>query len=124
MNLVELKNEILKDGVIDEDEVKQIAIAIYEDGKIDEEEANFLFELNDACSGKANHASWGELFIKAIVDYLLTDEVSPGTIDDDEAKWLADQIGGDGQVDPTEKALLEKLKADSKNFPDILNALL
>lgn len=124
MSLIDLKNEILKDGVIDKDEVKQIAIAIYEDGVIDKEEADFLFELNDAVSGKENHKSWNDLFIKAIVDFLLTDENSSGDIDDSEAEWLAEKIGGDGQIDTLEKELLLKLKDSSKNFPDILNKLL
>ena len=49
---------------------------------------------------------------------------SPNEIDDEEANYLYNQIKGDGQVDETERALLENLKAKSKNFPEILASLL
>jgi len=119
--LSELKNSILADGVIDAEEVKQLREVLYADGKIDKEEAEFLFELNDAVSGKENHPSWDMLFIEAITSFLLEDETSPGEIDDDEAKWLLDKIQGDGQIDGVERALLENLKAKSKNFPKMLD---
>ncbi len=122
--LTDLKASILEDGVIDADEVKEISALIYEDGSIDQEEADFLFELNDAVSGKANDASWNALFIQGISDYLLKDEESPGEIDADEAKWLIEKIGADGNVDGVEKDLLAKLKKEATSFPDSLKVLL
>ncbi|MDR1368868.1 MAG: TerB family tellurite resistance protein, partial [Dysgonamonadaceae bacterium] len=114
--LKELKVSILADadGVIDEAEVKQLREVLYADGKIDKEEADFLFELNDAVSGKANHNSWQTLFVEAITNFLLEDETSPGEIDEDEAQWLLEKIQGDGQLDETEKALLANLKSKAK----------
>jgi uncharacterized membrane protein YebE (DUF533 family) len=108
--LEELKKAILADGVIDKDEVAQLKTALYADGKIDKEEADFLFELNDAVSGKANDTSWTTLFVDAITDYLLED----GQLDEDEKKWLAEKVQGDGQVDKVEQALIDNLK--SKGF--------
>ena len=119
--LNELKKSILEDGVIDAAEVKQLREVLYADGVIDKEEAEFLFELNDAVSGKENDESWEALFVEAVTSFLLEDETSPGEIDDDEAKWLLAKIQGDGQLDKTEKALLDNLKAKAKNFPGILN---
>lgn len=123
-NLTELKKELLADSVIDAAEVKTIKDVIYEDGKIDKEEAEFLFEINDAVSGKENAPEWSELFINAITSFMLEDETSPNEIDDDEAKYLYEKIKGDGQVDELERALLENLKAKSNNFPEILASLL
>ena len=40
-----LKKEILADGIIDEAEVNELQILLYQDGAIDKEEADFLFEL-------------------------------------------------------------------------------
>ncbi|MDR0688569.1 MAG: TerB family tellurite resistance protein [Prevotellaceae bacterium] len=119
--LSELKKSILADGVIDEAEVKQLREALYADGKIDKEEAEFLFELNDAVSGKNNHSSWETLFVEAITSFLLEDEQSPGEIDEAEAQWLLAKVQGDGQLDKTEKALLDNLKAKAKKLPDALN---
>ena len=123
-NLDQLKKELLADGIIDREEVKTIKSVIYEDGKIDKDEADFLFELNDAVSGKDNAPEWKNLFVDAITAFVLEDEVSPNEIDDDEAEYLYDQIKGDGQVDDIERALLENIKAKAKNFPEILASLL
>ena len=124
MTLNELKADLLADGIIDADEVAKLKEVLYEDGVIDKEEANFLFEINDAVTGKDNDPAWETFFIQAIEDFLLKDEVSPGEIDADEAAWLVEKIGADGQVDGTEKALLEKLQKEAKSFPETLAALL
>ena len=119
-----LKNEILADGIIDANEVKELETVLFADGKIDEEEATLLFELNDAVSGKENDSSWSKLFVKAVSSYVLDDENSNGEIDEQEAKWLYDNIKGDGQIDDTERELLNNLRAKSNNFPEILEGLL
>ena len=123
-NLEQLKKELLADGIIDSEEVKTIKAVIYEDGKIDKDEADFLFELNDAVSGKDNAPEWKDLFVNAITAFVLEDEVSPNEIDSDEADYLYNQIKGDGQVDDIERALLENIKAKAKNFPEKLASLL
>lgn len=124
MNLKKLKQAILEDGIIDADEVNQLRTILYDDGVIDQEEADMLFELNDEVSGKNNDPSWETLFISAICDFLLEDEVSPGEIDDDETKWLLDKIQGDGKVDDIELKLLTTLKSKAKFFPIELEKLL
>lgn len=122
--LEQLKDEILADGVIDSSEVQELETVLFADGKIDAEEAEFLFELNNSVSGKVNHESWGELFVKAVSSYVLDDETSAGEIDDNETEWLLNKIQGDGQIDAVERKLLENLKNNSKNFPTKLSELL
>lgn len=122
--LEELKKELLADGIIDAAEVKELEEVLYEDGVIDKNEADFLFELNNAVSGKANAPEWKDFFVKAITSFVLDDNQSNGEVDEDEAKYLYDQIKGDGQIDDIEKALLENIKAKSKNFPVLLTELL
>ena len=122
--LLELKKSILADGVIDEGEVKQLREVLYADGKIDKEEAEFLFDLNDAVSGKNNHESWGILFVDAITNFLLDDEISPGEIDAEEAQWLLEKIQGDGQVDGIELDLLKNLKMKAKAILQSLLSLM
>lgn len=113
--LTELKAAVLEDGIIDAAEVAEIKEVIYADGIIDAEEAEFLFALNDAVSGKENAPEWAQLFIEAITDFVLADEVSPNVVDADEAKYLIDAINGDGVVDATELALMVNIidKAES-----------
>ena len=124
MNLHELKNELLADGIIDSAEVQKMKDALYADGVIDKEEAEFLFEINDAVSGKENAKEWGSFFAQAICDFLLKDENSPGEIDAQEAAWLLDKVGADGKVDDVEKALLVKLQSEAKNFPTELSNII
>lgn len=123
-NFDQLKKELLADGIIDSEEVKTIKSIIYEDGKIDKDEADFLFELNDAVSGKDNAPEWKDLFVDAITAFVLEDLVSPNEIDSDEADYLYKQIKSNGLVDDIERALLENIKAKAKNFPDKLASLL
>jgi len=122
--LNELKTSILADGVIDEQEVKQLREVLYADGVIDKEEAEFLFELNDAVSGKENHSSWGILFIEAITSFLLEDEISPGVVDEDEAAWLLAKLLGDGKLDGIELSLLQNLRSKTNQLPQSLGDLL
>ena len=91
---------------------------------IDKEEAEFLFEINNAVSGKENDSSWESLFIEAISNFLLEDENTPGEIDKEEADWLFEKINGDGQIDSIEKNLLLNLKNKAKSFPTNLESLL
>lgn len=122
--LKQLKASILADGIIDADEVRIINQAIYEDGKIDREEADFMFELNDVVSGKENHYSWKDLFVKAISDYVLKDDTSYGSVDEEEADYLIGKIQGDGKIDEIEQALLlkilEKASGTCEKFQDFV----
>jgi hypothetical protein len=122
--LEQLKTELLADGIIDAEEVRELDIVLFADGRIDTAEAEFLFELNNAVSGKDNHSSWQDLFIKAISSFLLEDDRSAEEIDTEEAEWLYRKIKGDGAIDDVEKALLIHLKKMSKNFPANLASLL
>ncbi len=106
MPLDEFATLILDDGVIDADEVVKIRERLYDDGTIDREEADFLFKLNDAVSGKENDASWQAFFVEALTDHVLKDEETPGVIDGDEAAFLIEKIKGDEKVDETELQLL------------------
>lgn len=119
-----LKKELLADGIIDVGEVKELEEVLYADGIIDKNEADFLFELNNAVSGKKNAPEWKEFFVNAITSFVLDDNQSNGEVDDNEAQYLYDQIKGDGKIDDVEKALLENIKAKSKNFPALLSELL
>jgi hypothetical protein len=122
--LESLKKEVLEDGIIDYSEVQEIEELIYADGKIDKEEADFLFDLNDAVSGKENDKSWETLFIKAITAFVLEDDISAGEIDDDEVAYLKAKIEGDGVIDATEKKLLLHLKTTTGSLHKDLQALL
>jgi uncharacterized membrane protein YqhA len=118
--ITDIKETILARGFIDENAVKQLR-HVCTGGNISNENANILFELKDFCDGKSNHATWKPFFIDMITSYLLDDAISPGYIDDNEAKWLRAKIQHDGKLSKTDKALLANLKTKSINFPEILH---
>ncbi len=120
--LDELAADILADGVIDADEVGRIRERVYADGVIDRDEAEFLFKLNDGASDADNDAGWEALFVEAISDYVLKDEISPGEIDEDEAAYLIEKIKADAKVDKAELALLTNITANATKCPESFNA--
>ena len=103
-------------------QVKEVKDEVLADGVIDRDEANILFEMNDAVSGNTqNDPSWDDLFVESIVAHVLEDEESPGDIDEDEGKWLVAKIQGDGEIDDLEKRLLIEIddKANSIEYPEL-----
>ncbi|GHA91176.1 hypothetical protein GCM10009069_12920 [Algimonas arctica] len=71
-----VSGSMLTPGILGEAEVKLLRQVLYAgSGKggigITRTEAEALFRLNDATSGRANHPSWQTLFVHAIANYLM-----------------------------------------------------
>jgi hypothetical protein len=116
----ELKKSILADGVIDKAEVAKLREVLYADGKINREAVEFLFELNDAVSGKFNVSLWEVFFVEVVTEFLLENGALPGEINDEEAEWLLSKVRGDKQLDKAERALIKNVKEKAKKLPDVL----
>lgn len=121
MNLQELKKEILRDGFLKEDEVEKLRDAMFDEEGMTLPKGNLMFDLKDEISPEKRIESFNQLFVDAISSLLLDDEISPGEIDDNEARWLRAHIQKNGRVDELDKRLLENLKVKSINYPQILN---
>ena len=120
-NLRELRDRVIEDGAIDTDETTEIRGVIFADNLIELDEAVMLFEINNAVSGNPdNDPSWDDLFVEAITEYVLQDEDSPGTVDDEEADFLIDQIDSDGALDDLEVRLLNNIEARATSISPIL----
>jgi hypothetical protein len=115
--IAEVVKSILADGVIDDAEVTELRKRLYADNKIDKDEAEALFEINDGVKGKSNSPNWTKLFADAVCDFLLNDETSPGIVDEAEGAWLIKKLEGDGEIDANEKVLLKTLKEKAKSLP-------
>lgn len=112
---------IIADSIVDADEVEQLRTELYADGKIDKDEAEALFKINDAVSGNENDASYEKLFVDAITSYVLEDEETPGVVDEEEGAWLVSKLESDGQIDDLERKLLMNIseKATSIESPEL-----
>jgi len=111
---------LLDDGIIDAEETTQIETELYDDGVIDRDEADAMFYIADEADSLC--AEFEVLFVRAICDHLLNDDVSPGAVDDDEGEWLIGKIEGDGEVSDLEKKVLRALKVQAKSLPANLTA--
>ena len=92
-------------GVIDEGEVEVIRMMVFGGGgggglTVTRREAELLFRLNTASSGKKNAVAWRELFVTAVGCYLMLPEGPPDKIDVEEIRRrdesLAKMAGGEG----------------------------
>jgi hypothetical protein len=123
--LLELKESILADGVIDEAEVKQLCEVLYFDGKIDKEEAE-VKQLREVLyvrevlyiNGKIDKEEADFLFELGETIRLLgrLQKAFPNCSD-----WLCTirvhaKIQGDGQLDKVKKTLLVNLKSKAAQF--------
>jgi uncharacterized membrane protein YqhA len=119
--LNELRNTILANKKIREEDVGRLYEILPTNSVISKEEANMLFDIKDKSLSWHNDLSWKQFFIDSITRFLLEDEESPGEIDDSEAQWLRAKIQYDGKLGKIDKALLANLKNRSVNFPEILH---
>lgn len=120
-DLLEIKKIIVSDGRISTENVEMLRNALFDTEGMTRKKADFLFKFKDTISKEHQISEFKELFIEAITIYLLEDEISPGEIDEKEAKWLRAKIQNKGYHDKLDMLLLENLRKKSINFPEILN---
>jgi hypothetical protein len=90
-------DEILSRGSIKEADILRFRRVLYEDGVISPDEAELLFRLNDGCALK--DASWADLFIEGITDYIVFQERPQGYVTASNAHWLIDGVSKNGKID-------------------------
>ena len=89
------------------------------DGKITENEAIALFDLNNI--GQSNAPEWVGCFVEALSDFVVNGKEPKGYIDDANADWLMVQIDKDGRVESLgELELLIKVLEKATNAPQSL----
>lgn len=118
--LIAYKKQILADGKLSDQDVDGLRSLLLED-EMTKEKGNFLFELKDLIVREKITPKFEALFVDVISTLLLEDEVSPGEIDEDEAKWLRAKVQSKGYLDRLDQKLLDNLRKKSINFPEVLN---
>ena len=117
-NLDDIRKAIVASGSITASDVVALRDIVYTDGKVEQDEAEFLFKLRKELNDMGNLKEWNNFFIQAICDFILDDERSPL-----EATWLIEQIGEDGIIDDVEQKLLKRLRKEAKRFPSGLQEI-
>lgn len=104
LNSSGLEDIIARRAITDFD-VARLRRAFYKDGIVTADEAEKLFEANDACGVK--DANWTDFFVEALTDYVVNQAVPEGYVTVENADWLTDRIAKDGQIETkTELELL------------------
>jgi hypothetical protein len=106
--LATLEAEIRRTGRIGADHVLQLRRAIYRNGSIGREEAEFLFRLNRQSRG--DDPAWAEFYVEALTDFFYWREGSDSELTADAERMLFEWLGQRPAVDdPTELRLLLNL---------------
>jgi len=107
--LASIESKIRQSGRISADDVLALRRAIYQDGSIGRDEADFLLELNRQSRG--DDPAWTEFYVEALTDFFYWREGSDSALTEQAERLLLGHIGdGDGSVDdPTELRLLLNL---------------
>ena len=106
---------------ISDDAARAYERKLQADWEVGREEAQVLFEINDTLhQGEDNTEGWAEFFVDAIAQFIVFDMNSPGEIDQEEARWLIDQLVQHPILDQNEEALLKSIKKQATRIDDKL----
>ncbi len=107
--LTSLEAAIRQSGWIGADHVLALRRAIYQNGSIERDEAEFLLHLNRQSRG--DDPAWAEFYVEALTDFFYWREGSDSALTEDAEQLLLGRLGeADGSVDdPTELRLLLSL---------------
>jgi hypothetical protein len=79
----------LRGRALDEADVERVRLCLFAgDNSISEDEARWLFEIDAECDGRANAASWSDLFVKTQLCHLMGRQ-APADADAKRQRWLA-----------------------------------
>jgi hypothetical protein len=114
-----LAAQTAEDGAISADEILALRRAAWPDGRIDPEEAEAIFILNDQTA--APTAEWSDFFIEALVEFTVNGTQPRGHVSEDNARWLIERVEHDGKVGSlTELELLVRVLEKALSAPDAL----
>ncbi len=94
---------------------------VWPDGALQPDEADALFDLNDAC--KMRSIAWADFFVDAISHYVVQQLDPKGYVSAENAAWLMARMDKDGLVESfAELDTLVRILEIAKNVPESLQA--
>lgn len=84
------------DGAITAEEILALRQTAWPDGRIDPEEAEAIFILNDQIGEPTRE--WSDFFVEALVAFVVDGTEPRGHVSDDNARWLIERVSHDGKV--------------------------
>lgn len=114
-----LAEQTAKDSAISVEEILELRRAAWPDGRIDPEEAEAIFLLNDKIADPTRE--WSDFFVEALVEFVVNGTEPKGYVSDDNAHWLIERVSHDGKAESlTELELLVRVLEKALSAPDDL----
>jgi hypothetical protein len=92
-----LVEELTAKGSISAQDVSDLRQGVFKDSIVDKEEAEAVFQLDQAC--KTKDPSWTQFYVDALTDYFVWQARPAGYISEEQAEFLIDNIACDGRID-------------------------
>jgi hypothetical protein len=117
----DLARQAAADGAISAEDVLALRRSGWGDGVLQPDEAEALFELNDALTEP--NTAWSDFFVEAIGEFVVNGLAPRGYVTEDNAIWLIARIDRDGALNSlTELELLVRVLERGVNAPEQLKA--
>ncbi len=114
-----LAAQTAEDSAISANEILALRRAAWPDGKIDPEEAEAIFILNDQIDEPTTE--WSDFFVEALVEFVVNTAQPRGYVSEDNARWLIERVTHNGKVDSlTELELLVRVLEKAQSTPQAL----
>ena len=121
MQFRDLAEQAMADGAIGADEILSLRQEGWSNGKIDADEADAIFVLNDHLDQPTTE--WSDFFVEALSEFVVNSLEPKGYVTAEQAEWLIERIDNNGRLDSlTELELLVKVLEKAVDVPERLNA--
>ncbi len=118
-HFADLARRAAEDGQVSPEELLGLRQQGWGDGAIHRDEAEALFALNNSLQDRDQ--AWVDFFVEAIGEFVLNGSEPRLQCDDDEARWLIDQVDHDGKIDSmAELEALVRIVERAQNVPTSL----
>lgn len=97
MHIRDIAAQAAADGTISPEEVLILRRASWSNGKIEPDEADAIFAINDRVTQPT--AEWVDYFVEALAEFVVNSAEPRGYVDDVHADWLIAHVDRDGKVD-------------------------
>ncbi|MFK7766262.1 MAG: hypothetical protein AB8B55_03390 [Mariniblastus sp.] len=113
----EVLKKVVADGSINAEQVKELEQFVKGDWVIDEQEAKFLFRVNQALGSNHDDCSeWTDFYVTSICRLVVMDMNSPGQIDSEEGDWLSSMFDEYAVENDSQKKLIFELQKSTTSI--------
>ena len=115
--LADLAADVLAGGKITADDVLMLRQDVFKDGVVDRDEASFVFHLDVQDAEK--DAAWKPFFVDTLTDYFVWKQYPRGVLSDEDGAFLVERVTHDGRIDhESEFALILSIISKARECPE------